>query len=396
MINYNYCNLVLMFIVLFMIIFYIHICNNSLKKSIESFNIVSGCKDIERVITTDFNTNLVWNYDNSLLGEGKKAFVYGGYTDIDGVKVLLAIKKFKDYVKPEKLREEAENQLYASSYGLAPRVYDAFICDDEAFLITDRIDTNVPKYISSFEKGSERQKDALNYIKEKVKQLLTDSNDAGILHTDRHIDNIMIILNGTDYPDVTMIDWDAAKYIELDQDKLNDILYKMDLTFDLLERNLQSNSTNIKVPEGPSKKKYKSLTTVKKIPFGRLFDESKNDSPLKRMVLSEPKIKNSQGLNQFPFIIESQKVNNLAFPEMDQMDEYSMNDLTPVKLNLNKSPFSSSNKKRSIKMSEFDEIPEMDTSDGYISPVKNFLGLINPDVDESPLKVKKFDLDDDF
>jgi hypothetical protein len=378
------------------------------KISVESFTIPSGCKELERVITTDFNTNLVWDYDNSLLGEGKKAIVYGGHTIINGVKLLLAIKQFKDYVTPQKLRQEAENQMYSASYGLAPRVYDAFICDDKAFLITDRIDKSVTDYVSSFEKGSKRQKDAISHIKKRVKELLMESNNANILHTDRHIDNIMIILNGTDKPDVTLIDWDAAKYTKINQDDMDEILFDMDLTFDLLERNLESNvinniNNNYKAPEGPSKKKYKSLTTAKKIPFGgfNINDENKNNSPLKRMVLSEPKMKHSLGFNQSPFEMkeEEEKKMDIVFPEMDQMNDYSMSDLSPVELNLNsrfQSPFSSPNRTNTNSISTFDEIPEMDTSDGYISPVRNSLGLINQNEEiDTPVKVKKFNLDDD-
>jgi len=402
----NYCNSILILVVIIAIVFLLFNFLKS-KKTVEEFNIISSCKELEHVINPYVNFD--WEYDGGVLGKGKKSIVYGGIGYINNAKVLLAIKKFKDYVSPQKLRQEAGNQLYAFNAGLAPRVYDAFICDDDAYLVTDRIDMSVTKYLeSNFIKGSIEQTEALKNIEAKVIQMLIASNEAGILHTDRHIDNIMLILNGTNEPIVTIIDWDAAKYIKLDDNELNQVIHEMKQTFDLLQSNLLLNKSYV-VPEAPSKKKYKSLTTVKKIPrsSSNLFD-SDDESPKKKFSLSEPK--HSQGLINMPYTPTTipQPFNiDSNLDSANQISDYpvsEINTMTPIKFSkglINLSPSSPLednffiNRLSSSERDEFNKIPKIEQSSGYISPVKNPLGLFGSFDDKTtPVKVKKFNVND--
>jgi hypothetical protein len=221
----------------------------------EFFTIVSDqINDCEDVLYDDYIAD--WEYDNTVLGKGKNATVYGGYGTIDGRKVKVAIKVI-DYVSRDRFLKEVLFQIQAAASQLAPKVYDAFICGNTGYIVTSKIYKTLKEYLETFPKGSKEQTDMFESLKEKARKLLIDSNDASLLHTDRHIDNFGVILNKNGIPRLVLIDWDAATGVKLGQKGMDDVLNKLDQTFQLLKTNLLAPPSihKYKVPEGPTKKR---------------------------------------------------------------------------------------------------------------------------------------------
>ena len=118
----------------------------------ENFTIVSDqINDCEDVLYDDYIAD--WEYDNTVLGKGKNATVYGGYGTIDGRKVKVAIKVI-DYVSRDRFLKEVLFQIQAAASQLAPKVYDAFICGNTGYIVTSKIYKTLKEYLETFPKGS--------------------------------------------------------------------------------------------------------------------------------------------------------------------------------------------------------------------------------------------------
>ena len=229
--------------------------NGSKTKKNEYFTIMSDeLNSCEDVLYDNYIAD--WEYDNTVLGKGKNATVYGGYGTIEGKKVKVAIKVI-DYVTRDRFLKEVLFQIQASVSNLAPKVYDAFICGNTGYIVTSKINKTIKDYLETFPRGSKEQMEMFDLLKEKAKKLLIASNKASLLHTDRHIDNFGVILNKAGLPKLVLIDWDAATGVKLGQTGIDDVLNKLDQTFQLLKTNLLAPPPihKYKVPEGPSKKR---------------------------------------------------------------------------------------------------------------------------------------------
>jgi len=246
----------------------------------EYFTIMSNeLNDCEDVLYDDYVAD--WEYDNTVLGKGKNATVYGGYGTINGKKVKVAIKVI-DYVSRDRFLKEVLFQIQAAASQLAPIVYDAFRCGDTGYIVTSKIHKTLKEYLETFPRGSKEQMDMFDLLKEKAKKLLISSNKASLLHTDRHIDNFGVVLNKAGVPKLVLIDWDAATGVKLGQTGINDVLNKLDQTFQLLKTNLLAPPSmyKYKVPEGPSKKRTAQPRTEIK---------PKSSSSLAYSTFSEPR-----------------------------------------------------------------------------------------------------------
>ncbi len=312
---------------------------NKNKKKNEHFTIMSDeSNECENVLYDDYVAD--WEYDNTILGKGKNATVYGGYGTIDGHKIYVAIKVI-DYVSREKFLKEVLFQQKASENNLAPKIYDAFICGNTGYIITSKIDKTIQEYLETFPRGSKEQMDMFDKLKQKAEKLLIDCNNASLLHTDRHIDNFGVVLDENGVPNLVLIDWDAATNIKLDETSLEDVLNNLELTFKLLKTNLLTppSTYKYKVPEAPTKKRNTRIHTEIK---------PKSSSSLNFSTFSEPR------------------------PQLDILNE-NANSKSPIRFSLfgsiednNMSPLSTPIKYKSKSKSKEDEEDEQK----YESPFK--------------------------
>jgi len=285
----------------------------------EQFAIIDNLNNCENIYTNNNSYVAEWEYDGSILGKGKNATVYGGYGIINGKKVNVAIKVI-DYVSYDKFLKEVSFQIKAASNYLAPNVYDAFICENTGYIVTSKIDKTVSEYLETFAKGSKEQMDMFDLLKEKATNLLIDSNNASLLHTDRHIDNFGVILNDKSEPTLVLIDWDAASNVKLNESSMIDVLRSLDLTFKLLKSNLLTPSSlhKFKVPEAPTKKR---------IPQPRTELKPKSSSSLSFSTFSEPKIQ-SNLLNENANTISPIRFSSFGSIEDNNLSPFS----SPVKM----------------------------------------------------------------
>jgi hypothetical protein len=245
--------LILSIIILFLIVYMI------IRKTNERFSIVSDSnKKCKNILFDNYISD--WEYDGTLLGKGKNATVYGGKGKINNKEINVAVKVI-DFVNYDRFLKEVLFQIQAAANHIAPKVYDAFMCENTGYLITDKIDTTVKEYLETFKRGSREQKNMLEILKEKSKQLLNTSNKASLLHTDRHIDNFGIQFDEYGQPNLILIDWDGATNVMLDSKSMKNVFTKLEQTFQLLETTLLTPPSLYKVPEGPSKKRVSQPRT---------------------------------------------------------------------------------------------------------------------------------------
>ncbi len=350
---YLICLLIISILILIISLF-ILISPKSNKQD-EYYTIMSDSLDkCEDILYDDFVAN--WEYDGTQLGKGKNATVYGGYGIIDGKRINVAIKVI-DYVNRDRFLKEVLFQIQASTSNIAPVVYDAFMCGNTGYLVTSKIKFTIKDYLETFKKGSKEQMDMFEALKEKAKELLIISNDISLLHTDRHIDNFGVVTDELGIPSLVLIDWDAAKGVKLSNSGMDDVLNKLDQTFQLLKTNLLAPSSmhKYKVPEGPSKKRIPQPRT-----------EVKPKQSISISTFSEPRPQTHTSINN--------------------SNSISTNDIIP---SLMPSLIPSSNQPSPIRFSSFGSIEDNELSP-FSTPVKNR----NKEEEEekkyeSPFKIRK-------
>lgn len=138
-----------------------------------------------------------------------------------------AVKLYK-YPVQSKFQKEVDNQVLAYRLGVAPRMYDAFICGEEGFMIMDLKQYTVIQYCKKVfnEKynsiASQEFKTFVsqleNYIFNHLIMVLLRNN---LVHDDTHLDNIMLDTVG-DTPDALVI---YQNPVLIDLSKMREIQY---------------------------------------------------------------------------------------------------------------------------------------------------------------------------
>jgi predicted Ser/Thr protein kinase len=161
----------------------------------------------------------------TVLGEGAYGKVYSthkypcAHAPTDGTQVAIKMEELRttnawdaEYQSPAGVRRAIDIARKASALGIAPALYDAFICmsPDKTIHIVKIMEMFDGIALNKIEWASPKHKAAAR------KMLLTQIeklNKNGIIHSDLHSGNVMVHLDKRGYVDrMVIIDYDRAKY----------------------------------------------------------------------------------------------------------------------------------------------------------------------------------------
>jgi len=168
-----------------------------------------------------------------------------------------------------KIKHEVNMQNSFASLGFAPKVYSSYSTNDEAFIIMDKIDTNVNSYIESLLSNPKISDESIRYELDKIQkdtlEIVKRSYINFLVHNDLHVENIGLMLDKLGrYMHPKLIDFDNAyKQFNLDDIEFQKIIKEVNQTFDKLKIKLKERYwiKSPTAPEAPRKgKKVMSRT----------------------------------------------------------------------------------------------------------------------------------------
>jgi serine/threonine protein kinase len=229
-------------------------------------SILRQCSPTQLKVFLQSNQTCDWITLGQSIGKGKKGTVYQICCNGNCKYVLKYIKyngsNLSQFEKD--IQQEVEMQQRFASFGFAPSLHQAFICGDEAFLISTKKDMTIKDFIPLVISTHQpiRAQEIISQLMEDTLKLVYHSYEKGLIHDDRHLDNIMIDFSSQDptYTNVQFIDigfsYITNKFIETE---IQEILTDVEQSFVMIYQNsLHSPSTSMKVPDAPSKSKRKT------------------------------------------------------------------------------------------------------------------------------------------
>ena len=251
----------------------------------------------------------VW-VKSELIGEGVEASVYkvckrceldnGETEDI----CQFAVKLYEN-PKHSAFQKEVNNQVTAYRLGIAPRVYDAFICGKEGFIIMDIKQYTVLDYCKKVfndvynGKISREFQDFVTELEDHIfSNLIMVLLNNNLSHEDTHLKNIMLDVLGTtphtltSYRDPVLIDlskMESVAYTNATPDQQQKLINQLKLDLHLSFNNIRENKNHVLTdmrtarrapPEAPRKKVPMTASAVGSLSF---------DSPVKGYSFTAPK-----------------------------------------------------------------------------------------------------------
>ncbi len=304
----------------------------------EYYGVVSDCKKgIHRLVTKHPECD----YEEiKLLGKGEKADVY--LTNCNNKEY--AMKVTTSY-QPASFKDEVFNQIAVGSE-LSPQVYDAFTCNDKkGYIVMDKLNGTITEYIRKATNDPIKRKELVNYYREIAKKKFKMAADKGVIHSDTHVDNMMIKEDELGNPELYFIDWGIANKRYMSEEELDKKMIDLDQTFDLLLREINLSTT--KTPAAPKKvQKTRQVYTERK----------EEESPSKKL--------------KMPGFQSDSKINPIDYSSFEEVKDNS----TPIK------PFSSL---------------QFDDDELSPSPKKKMLSFDDDEPSTPPLRKKMLSFDDD-
>lgn len=196
------------------------------------------------------------------LGKGEDATVYAACCNNECkyvVKVISNTKQRSNFLS--KVAKEIAMHEKFENIGLAPKLLDAWMNNNEASLVIEKKDKSIKEYITEcVESGSFKVSELLktiDSIEKRVLKLLNVAHKKNLVHNDLHLDNIMLDVDqDMDWSNIKFIDF-GKSYIVNSEDEANSIEKEKEiiLSFNML-RDLVTGKTKVqsKVPEAPKKK----------------------------------------------------------------------------------------------------------------------------------------------
>lgn len=133
-------------------------------------------------------------YMREKLGAGVTATVYQACCNDDCkyvVKVMHAKRSLESF--KQQANREVDMHVRFEALGLAPKIHDAWLCSHEAILVMDRRQMSLTEYFKSLVGRADIDLDEkLKEAEKRVNAMLTKAHEAGLVHNDAHLENIMV------------------------------------------------------------------------------------------------------------------------------------------------------------------------------------------------------------
>jgi tRNA A-37 threonylcarbamoyl transferase component Bud32 len=237
----------------------------------------------------------VW-VKRGLLGQGVKGRVY----DIccqrgDSLECKYAMKIVKRGKGDTRtfistMEKEIRMQEDFAALNTGPNIVKALLCDHEAIIIMEKVDTDMNKYVSNVLVSLDTNEaiNEINRIEEDFLYMLEKTYNNGLIHDDLHPENLGLFLKDERYYKPVFIDFGASYYLhEKKTSPLSELKHDMKLTFNNFRKAISSNllSPPARSHRSPPRvEKRKGARRLSPSPVkrgGGLFD-SPSSTPVKR------------------------------------------------------------------------------------------------------------------
>jgi tRNA A-37 threonylcarbamoyl transferase component Bud32 len=312
-------------------------CNTP--KTNEYYGIVNDCKTNVDHLLDDY-IYCDWEMGN-LLGSGKKGDVYKASCDLYPSHSF-AIKEQKNSSR-NKILNEANNQRLAG-YQNTPEVYDAFMCGDNGYIITDVVDYDLTDYIKRSSDNPIARNNLINNLQSQAITKFLQAASNGIVHDDTHVENMRINEDENGNPILYFIDWGYSEKQTLTDEEVQKKIVDLEKTFNLLRFNLTMPTSSYKTPAAPSKNKksykreFDSEPIYKTTYLAQESPNKKTNSPTNYALFTTPVKDNKFSLNlteDEDAAFSTPTKNNLLadFEEIKQEEDNESEYSTPKKNN---------------------------------------------------------------
>lgn len=238
-------------------------------KNREPYGVIKDCKNNIKHLTQTYPVDCDYE-EIKLLGKGEKADVYA--TKCNGKDY--AMKVTTSY-NASSFMDEVANQTLVGSQ-ISPSIIDAFTCKDQkGYIVMEQLEDTVTDYIRKKTTDSAERIKLVNKFREIAKKKFKQAAQLGIFHSDTHIDNMMVKTDPLGEVDLFFIDWGISKKKISTEEEINKKMEDLNQTFNLLERQINTNTS--KTPAAPKKvQKTRQVFTERK---------EEPESPLKKVKL---------------------------------------------------------------------------------------------------------------
>ena len=220
--------------------------------------------------------NCIWHKQSEKpIGSGVKAVVYrvccGDLNNCNfAAKVIKRkmndVQQFYNTVE----REVKIHKKFAE-IGLGPSIKQAFICEKEAVIVMDRIDTNVKDYIEYIKNNwidEDDINDEINKLEREYMGMLKKAYEHNLFHDDLHAENLGMYLNSFGkFKKGTFIDFGESYEGNKYNISLNSLENDLRLTFNMYRKSKVQN--RYKSPPKVEKRKGRSILDDLSSPMSR-------------------------------------------------------------------------------------------------------------------------------
>ena len=164
------------------------------------------------------------------LGSGE----YGKIFKIDETRCVkfIAISEQLNNLRYIDYRNEIEISKVAGDHGISPKIYDSYVC------VNNKDSSCYGVIYMEYIKGltlsdflyKYYSKENVLIIRRLLEEKINKLHNLGILHSDLHSDNVMVVMDGSNIKDVVIIDFGFSQYIKdyiyhRNHQKLNDTIF---------------------------------------------------------------------------------------------------------------------------------------------------------------------------
>ena len=242
-----------------------------------------------------------WIKTTSVEGEGKFGTVYRVCKQCDGQDPVCAyvVKHIKRNSSVETFQKdfqkEVQMHILLRDTGIAPNVYDAFICGDEGYIVLDRKDYNIEEYAFRLLEALKKSNlvfDILNQLQTSVIRLISQLHSYSYIHDDPHLQNFMI-----DVRDGDLVNWrnpqiiDFGKAVKVDSPLVanqKEPQKGIEMSFDMLKRKIQD------------KEKLMQLTDPETIARQKILSKGIPEAPRKGKVAAKKPLNDPEDSSYSP------------------------------------------------------------------------------------------------
>lgn len=159
-----------------------------------------------------------------------------------------------------KVANEISIQNEFAGLGLAPKILDAWMCNNEASIVMEKKDMNLVKYVSTLvQSGVIPETSILSTIdslQSTLLQLVDKAHQNNLVHKDLHLKNVMVdVDDDLDWYNMKIIDFGkSGKVKSVLEANREEPIGEIKLSFDMLKRSVTTPVAVKSPPKAPKKK----------------------------------------------------------------------------------------------------------------------------------------------